>query len=69
MPFVMNLSLGSSVNVQISCQAFLGSRFFSETRAGLSTAGNRSDSENVRFIFCASPVVSHSPYTEANPRE
>jgi hypothetical protein len=60
-PRSMNLSAGSTVVVHTSRKTFRGSRFFSTTRAGLSTAGKRSDSENVRFIFCASPVVSHSP--------
>jgi hypothetical protein len=38
-----------------------GSRFLTTMRTGASGAGNRSDSEKVRSIFSASPVVSHSP--------
>src|SRR5438876_5233678 len=64
-----NLSAGSTRVVQISWNAFLLSRFLRTTRAGLSTPGNRRDSENVRFIFIASAVVSHSPYIDAKPRE
>ena len=60
-PRSMNLSEGSTVNVQISRNAFLASRFFRTMRAGRSTRGNRSDSENVRLIAFASAVVSHSP--------
>ena len=49
------------MNVQISLNTFLASRFLIEILAGRSTAGNRNDSEKVRLIFCASAVVSHSP--------
>jgi hypothetical protein len=46
---------------QTSRKAFLASRFFSTIRTGFSGAGKRIDSENVRCISLASPVVSHSP--------
>jgi len=65
----MNLSAGSRFMVQTSRKMFFASLFLRTTRAGFSTPGNRSDSENVRFIAFASAVVSHSPYTDANPRE
>ncbi len=68
-PFSMNLLAGFSENVQISRNTFLASRFFTEILTGWSGAGNRSDSEKVRFISCASPVVSHSPKIDAKPRE
>ena len=57
----MNLSAGSTFNVQTSRNTFRASRFLTTIRTGVSGAGNRSDSENVRFIAFASAVVSHSP--------
>ena len=65
----MNLLAGSTEVVQISLNTFPGSRFLITILTGLSTLGNRSDSENVRFIDFASAVVSHSPYIDANPCE
>ena len=47
--------------LQTSRNTFFASRFLTTMRTGLSGAGNRSDSENVRFMSFASPVVSHSP--------
>ena len=57
----MKTSFGSTSSVQTSRKAFCASRFFSEIWTGAAGAGNRSDSENVRRISFASPVVSHSP--------
>ena len=57
----MNMSFGSSVNVQISRKAFSASRFFRTTWTGPAGAGKRSDSENVRRASFASSVSSHSP--------
>ncbi len=65
----MNLSPGSTATVQISRNAFFASRFLTTMRTGVSGAGNRNDSENVRSAVCASSVVSHSPKIELKPRE
>ncbi len=57
----MKTPFGSTSRVQTSTKAFCGFLFFSEIWTGASGAGKRSDSENVRRISLASPVVSHSP--------
>ncbi len=57
----MNTSFGSTRRTHTSRNAFCASRFLREIWTGASGAGNRSDSENVRRISFASPVVSHSP--------
>ncbi len=64
-----NGSAGSTSTDQISRKALRASRFLSTTWTGAAGAGKRSDSWNVRHIPFASPVVSHSPKTEAKPRE
>src|SRR5437016_1814155 len=62
-------SLGSTRVDQTSRKAFRASRFLTTTWTGPVGAGKRSDSFSVRKRSFASAVVSHSPNTEANPRE
>ena len=54
---------------QICWNAFCASRFFSTICTGFFGHGKRSDSWNVAGRSFASGVVSHSPYTDAKPRE
>ncbi len=65
----MKTSFGSTRRTQTSRKTLRGSRFLSEIWTGASGTGKRSDSEKVRESSFASPVVSHSPYTDAKPRE
>ena len=63
-----NRDSGSISVVQIGANSLFGCRFCSMMRTGPGQ-GNRSDSWNVRCIVRASAVVTHSPNTEAKPRE
>jgi len=63
----MNSRPDSMVVDQTSRNACCGSRFLMTTCTGAEGSGNRTDSWNVRDTRRASPVVSHSPYTDAKP--
>src|SRR5687767_4714617 len=64
-----NREFGSTSVDQTGANELSVWRFRTATRTGAAGHGNRSDSWNVRCVVRTSGVVSHSPYTDAKPRE